>query len=348
MSDAPAPPAGQIPDDEPPGPWTHGFAEGAGGVRLHYVEMRPERPPSGRDEVPLVVLLHGFPEFWWSWREQIAPLAAAGYRVVAPDLRGYNLSDKPGEIADYAIERLVEDLRLLIAHCKRERAAVVGHDWGGQVAWQFAMDHPARTERVIVLNSPHPQRMQQAFSGRPSLRQLRRSWYMFAFQAPRLPERWLATNDYERVGLIFRDTAAHREAFPPDVLQRFRVAAARPGAMTAAIHYYRAAVRSGSRDALRQLRSAAPAALQPVLARAFGDAEPAEPRVWPSISAPALLVWGERDTALGRELTEGMEPLFSGPFELVYLPDCAHWVQQECPEDVNRLLLDFLARYADG
>ena len=341
MSDAPAT---QIPDDEPPGPWTHGFAEGAGGVRIHYVEQRPERPPAGRGQSPLVVLLHGFPEFWWSWREQISALAAAGYRVVAPDLRGYNLSDKPPNIEDYAIEHLVEDLRLLIAHCGRERAAVVGHDWGGQVAWQFAMDYPDLTERVIVLNTPHPQRMREAFSGRPNLRQLRRSWYMFAFQAPRLAERWLATNDFERVGLLFRDTAAHREAFPPDVLQRFRAAAARPGAMTAAIHYYRAVMRRGAGDAIQQLRASAPAALKPLV----GDVEPPEPRSWPTISAPALLIWGERDTALGRDLTEDMEPLFSGPFELVYLPDCAHWVQQECPEDVNRLLLDFLARYADS
>ena len=328
----------QVPDGEPPGPWTHGYAVGAGGVRLHYVEQRPE----DREDAPLVVLLHGFPEFWWSWREQIPALAADGYWVVAPDLRGYNLSDKPSEIGDYAIEHLVEDLRLLIAHCGHERAAVVGHDWGGQVAWQFAMEHPEQTERVVVLNSPHPQRMQEAFSGRPNLRQLRRSWYMFVFQLPWLPERWLATNDYERVGLIFRDTAAHREAFLPDVLQRFRTAAARPGAMTAAIHYYRAAVRSGARENLQQLRASAPDALKPIL----GDAEPPEARLWPKIGAPALLIWGERDAALGRELTEGMEPLFGGPFELVYLPDCGHWTQQECPEDVNRLLLDFLDRYA--
>ena len=333
----------EVPEDEPPGPWTHGFAEGAGGVRLHYVELRPDDATGGAGDAPLVVLLHGFPEFWWSWREQLPALAAAGYWVVAPDLRGYNLSDKPTEVADYAIEHLVEDLRLLIAHCGRERAALVGHDWGGQVAWQFAMDHPAQTERVVVLNSPHPQRMQEALSGRPSLRQLRRSWYMFVFQAPRLPERWLATNGYERVGLIFRETAAHREAFPPEVLRRFRVAAARPGAMTAALHYYRAAVRRGAAETWRQLRAAVPSALKPLL----GGVEPPAPREWPTINSPALLIWGERDTALGRELTEGMEPLFSGPLELVYLPDCAHWVQQECPQDVNRLLLDFLERYAD-
>ena len=342
MSEDAAEPA---PEGEPPGPWTHGYAVGAGGVRLHYVEQRPE---GVGNDAPLVILLHGFPEFWWSWREQIPALAAAGYWVVAPDLRGYNLSDKPQEIADYSIELLTEDVRRLIVHCGRERAALVGHDWGGVVAWAFAMEFPAATERLAVLNAPHPQRMQEALSGRVNLRQLRRSWYMFVLQLPMLPERWLAMNGHERIGLIFRDTAEHREAFPADVLQRFRDAAARPGALKAAINYYRAAVRSGAREGWWQLRAALPAALEPLLAAVVGHGEPPEPRTYPTIDAPTLLVWGERDTALGRELTEGMEPLFGGPFELVYLPDCAHWVQQECPEDVNRLLLDFLERYAGG
>ena len=334
----------QVPDGEPPGPWSHHYATGAGGVRLHYVEQRPD----GRDDAPLVVLLHGFPEFWWSWREQMSALSAAGYWVVAPDLRGYNLSDKPPTVEDYAIELLCEDVRLLIEQLGRERAAIVGHDWGGVIAWQFAMDYPAQTERVVVLNAPHPERMQDAFSGRPNLRQVRRSWYMFVFQLPWLPERWLATNEHERIGLIFRETAAHREAFPADVLQRFRDAAARPGALTAAINFYRAAVRSGAREGSSQLRAAIPPALESIVSALVGPGEAPTPVVYPTIEAPALLIWGERDTALGRELTEGMEPLFGGPFELVYLPDCGHWVQQECPEDVNRLLLDFLERYADG
>ena len=264
MSEDAAEPA---PEGEPPGPWTHGYAVGAGGVRLHYVEQRPE---GGGNDAPLVILLHGFPEFWWSWREQIPALAAAGYWVVAPDLRGYNLSDKPQEIADYSIELLTEDVRRLIVHCGRERAALVGHDWGGVVAWAFAMEFPAATERLAVLNAPHPQRMQEALSGRVNLRQLRRSWYMFVMQLPMLPERWLAMNGHERIGLIFRDTAEHREAFPADVLQRFRAAAARPGALKAAINYYRAAVRSGAREGWWQLRAALPAALEPLLAAVVG------------------------------------------------------------------------------
>ena len=341
--------------DEPPGPWRHGFATGAGGVRIHYVEQLPtDSEEGGGDDphdAPLAVLLHGFPEFWWSWRLQIAALAADGYHVVAPDLRGYNLSDKPEAVEDYDVDLVVEDVRRLIADRGHERAVIVGHDWGGAVAWQFAMTHPEAVERLIVLNAPHPARMAEAFSGRPNLRQLGRSWYVFVFQIPRLPERWLAVNNYERIGLIFRDSAAHPEAFPPDVLQHYRKAAARPGALAGAINYYRAAMRRSTQDGSSRLRGRLKPLLGGVLPHLFdndGEAEAPPERSFPRISAPTLLLWGERDTALGRELTEGMDPLFSGPFEVLYLPDCGHWVQQECPEDVNRFLREFLDRYSGG
>ena len=329
--------------DEPIGLWSHGFADGANGVRLHYVEQRPES--SGAH--PLVVLLHGFPEFWWSWRLQIPALVAAGYHVVAPDLRGYNLSEKPAAVEDYAAELLTEDIARLIEHHNHDRAVIIGHDWGGAVAWQLAMDYPELTERLVVLNAPHPLRMAEAFGGRPNVRQIGRSWYRVVFQIPRLPERWLAVNDYERIGLIFRDTAAHPEAFPPEILERYRKAASQPGALTGAINYYRAAVRARARESQSRLRQTL-SSIDPALGRLLGPTTnsnhvPASES--PPISAPTLLIWGERDTALGKELTEGMDPLFSGPFETLYLPDCGHWVQQECPEDVNRLLLEFLERY---
>ena len=324
---------------EPEGPWSHGFADGAGGVRLHYAEMRPE---GQLESAPLAILLHGFPEFWWSWRMQMPALAAAGYWVVAPDLRGYNLSDAPSEVDDYRMDLLTADVQRLIEHCGRERAVIVGHDWGGAVAWQFAMDYPDAVERLIVLNAPHPVRMADAFGSRPSIRQIGRSWYMFAFQIPRLPERWLATNDYERVGWLLRDSAAHPESFPTEVMQEYRRAVARNG-LSGPLHYYRAAVRAGAQESRARLGerfSSIASALDSVL----GDSS-TEPSTYPSISAPTLLLWGERDTALGKELTEGMDDLFVGPFEITYLPDCAHWVQQECPEDVTRLMLEFLERY---
>ncbi len=330
-----------LPHDQPSGPWTHGYADGAGGVRLHYAELRPEGEIAA---APLVILLHGFPEFWWSWRLQMPALAAAGYWAIAPDLRGYNLSDAPESVEAYRTELLCEDVERLIRHFGRERAVIIGHDWGGAVAWQFAMTHPELVEQLVVMNAPHPERMAEAFGGRPNLRQLSRSWYMFAFQIPKLPERWLATNDYERVGLIVRDSAAHPEAFPAEVLREYRRAAARHG-LSGPIHFYRAAVRASAKESSSRLGERFPALRQALGGKAGeAPAEPAERQVT-LISAPTLLLWGARDRALGRELTDGMDQLFSGPFELMYLPDCGHWVQQECPTDVNRLMLEFLERY---
>jgi len=326
-------------ESEPKGAWTHGFADGAGGARLHYAEVRPD---GDLIAAPLAILLHGFPEFWWSWRMQMPALAAAGYWAVAPDLRGYNLSDAPSDVNDYRMELLTEDVQRLIAHCGRERAVIIGHDWGGGVAWQFAMDYASSVERLVVMNAPHPERMAEAFGSKPNLRQIGRSWYMFAVQIPKVPERWLATNDYERVGWLFRDTAAHPESFPPEVLQEYRRAAARNG-LSGPLHFYRAAVRAGAQESRSRL-SKRFAGLGRALDNVLGAA-PSEPTSFPTISAPTLLLWGERDTALGTELTDGMDGLFDGPFEITYLPDCAHWVQQECPEDVNRLILEFLERY---
>ena len=326
-------------ESEPRGAWTHGFADGADGARLHYAEIVPEERP---EEAPLAILLHGFPEYWWSWRSQMPALAALGFWVVAPDLRGYNLSDAPSAVQDYRIELLTADVQRLITHFGRERAVIVGHDWGGVVAWHVAMNQPDAVDRLVIMNAPHPERMAEAFGARPNLRQLGRSWYMFMFQIPKLPERWLSVNDYERVGWIFRDTAAHKEAFPPEVLQEYRRAAAQQG-LNGPLHFYRAAIRAGLQDSRARISSRF-SGLSHALEGILGPA-PSEPAVFPKITAPTLLLWGEQDTALGKELTERMDDLFAGPFELTYLPDCGHWIQQECPEDVNRLMIEFLERY---
>jgi pimeloyl-ACP methyl ester carboxylesterase len=186
-----------------------GFAE-LDSVRLHFVEV---------GEGPLVLLLHGFPEFWYGWRSQLEPLAAAGFRVVAPDLRGYNLSSKPAGRAAYRLPALASDIRQLIEERGERSACVAGHDWGGAVAWATAMYHPEAVRRLAILNAPHPRRFKEAVF-RP--RQAARSWYLGMFQLPWLPEH------FGPKVLPFKDDPRYREAW------------AQPGALTAMFNYYRA------------------------------------------------------------------------------------------------------------
>src|SRR5437868_1957026 len=169
-----------------------GYAE-VGDVNLHYVEAGAG---------PLIVLLHGFPEFWYGWRLQIAPLAAAGFRVVAPDLRGYNLSFKPDGVAPYGADKLAADVRGLIQERGAESAPVAGHDWGGTAAWTLAMNHPEVVDRLAILDAAHPRKLNEGLR-HPS--QLRRSWYFFYFQLPDLPEHHMQADDWEFLQDFLRD-----------------------------------------------------------------------------------------------------------------------------------------------
>jgi pimeloyl-ACP methyl ester carboxylesterase len=280
----------------------HGYADLAE-VRLHYVEA---------GEGPLVVLLHGFPEFWYGWRHQIPALAAAGFRVVAPDMRGYNLSGRPPGVAAYAAHHLSGDVRDLIAERGGERAMLAGHDWGAAVAWATAMAHPEVVERLAILNVPHTRRLLQ---GLRTARQLRKSWYMFFFQLPWLPERLVSANRWQ----AFRDNFANDArpgAFTATDVERYVEAWSRPGAATATINYYRAAFR-------RTPRSTA-AALRPIL-------------------APTLVIWGRGDRHLGAELAEPERRDVPNLEGVEYL-EASHWVQHDEPETVNRLLIDFFGR----
>jgi len=304
-----------------------------------YVETNGIRLHCAVDgDGPLVLLLHGFPECWYSWRRQITALAPR-FRVVAPDLRGYNESDKPAGVAAYALPELVADVQGLV-HAFGERAAViVGHDWGGAVAWTFAMQHPEATRRLVVMNCPHPAIFAQHLRTNP--RQLARSWYMFFFQIPWLPETLLGLGRAWAVGQAIQRTTVRKDALSADDLQRLRDAASRPGALRSAINYYRAVFRSPESRAM-----------WPSWVRRFLHGDRPVPGVrerledWPSITAPTLLVWGEADVALGKELTLGMEPLMAAPLEIKYIPLCGHWVQQEQAEVVNGYLLDFLGDLA--
>jgi len=284
-------------------PWQHAFTD-VNGIRLHYVTQGVGK---------LVVLLHGFPEFWYSWRHQI-PALAAHFKVVAPDLRGYNESDKPLGVANYRIDLLTADVMGLIRSFGEEQAIIVGHDWGGGVAWTFAADYPQATERLIVMNCPHPAAFQKQI--RANFRQLRRSWYMFFFQFPWLPE-WLIRNNRRFfIERAFRGMAIRKEAFTDEDLARFVEAMVKPGVLTAAINYYRAAFREFIHRGERQFAQ---------------------------IVCPTLLIWGEEDVALGKELTSNMEEYFTNRFEVKYIPRCSHWVQQEQPELVNQYMLEFLS-----
>ena len=282
-------------------PWTHGEAV-VNRVRLHYVEAG-----SG----PLVVLLHGFPEFWYSWRHQLPVLAAAGYHAVAPDMRGYNRSEKPPGVRSYRIEALTDDVVALIRHFRAQRATLVGHDWGGVVAWNVPLRAPPLVKRLIVLNAPHPAAFARALRGST---QLLRSWYVFAFQLPVLPELSLSACNFAVLDRLLREDPVRRNAFTEEDIRRYKRALRQPGALTAAINYYRAAVRRNPAELLR---------------------DPGR------IEQPALLIWGEQDRALGVQLTEGLER-WAPNIRVERIPDASHWVQNDAPARVNELILDFL------
>jgi epoxide hydrolase 4 len=283
------------------------------GIRMHYVMMGDgEVEKNKKGEKPLVVLLHGFPEFWYSWRYQLPFLAEHGYTAVAPDLRGYNDSDKPRK--GYDVATLIGDIEGLIKGLGREKAIIVGHDWGGVLAWAFAMHYPEMTERLIVMNAPHPAAMMRELR---TPEQLRKSWYVFFFQLPWLPEYALLRNHANEVGRMLRGAAVQKEVFPREVTAKFQEAMSKPGVMTAALNYYRQMFRS--------------------LPRQSGQPAGSTPR----ITAPTLLIWGEQDIALGLPLTEGLEQ-WVNDIQVRRIPDGGHWVQQEKPELVNSFMLDFL------
>lgn len=272
------------------------------GVRLHVVEAGPE---AGRP----VLLLHGFPEFWWGWRHQIPGLAAAGRRVIAPDLRGYNLSAKPKGIRAYGLDPLSDDLRGLLDDLGPAPADVVAHDWGGAVAWWGALRFPERFARLALLNIPHPGVMRQFL--RHDREQRRRSRYMFYFQLPILPERKIRAGGFGGFRAIFRRSSPPG-TFSADELAIYSAAAARPGALTAMLNWYRAALWCPPRRA------------------PFQRVEP-----------PVRLLWGEDDVALGAGMARASLPRCREA-ELTFLPGAGHWVQHEAAAAVNELLLAFI------
>ena len=260
----------------------------------------------------LALCLHGFPELNYSWRAQMPLLAARGWRVWAPNMRGYGASSKPEGHLNYRLDILIEDVAALIDASGAAEVMLIAHDWGALVAWHFAIRRLRPLTRLVIMNVPHPMCAQREIR---HWYQLKKSWYMFMFQIPWLPEWSLTRDGAAAIRRIFVNDALNKHNFPPAVQQVYADAALRPGAMTAMVNYYRALFRTPD-------------------ARDIGDA---------MVDVPTLMLWGDNDLALDVRCTDGTAQ-WVPHLELHLLPGVSHWVQQDAPEDVNRLLGDWLTR----
>ncbi len=274
------------------------------GIKMHYVEAGEGKP---------VILMHGFPEFWYSWRFQI-PVLAKKYRVIAVDMRGYNESEKPEDVSAYQADEIAKDIVALIKHLGYDKAYIVSHDWGGAIAWHMAQHYPEVMEKLVVMNCPLPNVLLKRLKS--SFTQLKKSWYMFFFQIPGLPEWNMGRNLEKTFKAAFRGWAYNKEAFPQEVIDKYVEAYSKPRAITGPLNYYRASMRA-----------------------VFGGKKTKSK--FP-ITVPTMVLWGENDKALGKDLTYGMEKYFSNHYEIKYLKDCSHWTQQDKPEEVNKELLAYL------
>lgn len=272
------------------------------GINLHAILAGPAAGS------PLI-LLHGFPEFWYGWRHQIEPLANAGFRVIVPDQRGYNLSDKPEGVRSYKIEFLSADILGLMDALGYEKVALAGHDWGAVVAWVLALRHPERIRKLAILNVPHPAVMFRFLKRNPE--QLRRSWYIFAFQLPWLPESQFRRDNWRGGARMLRGSGK-LHTFTNEDIAEYKKAWSQPGAMTAMINWYRAAA-------------------------LFGLKLPEEIR----IQAPTLMLWGKQDVALSLHMAQPSIDLCEDG-RLVIFENATHWVQHDEAEAVTQQLLDFL------
>lgn len=279
--------------------WKHEYIT-TNGIKLHYVTQ---------GNGPLMLMLHGFPEFWYSWRHQI-PEFAKDYQVVALDLRGYNDSDKPKQQSAYVMREFIQDIKGVIEELGYDKCILVGHDWGGAIAWSFAHTYPEMVERLIVMNIPHPAKFAE---GLCTPQQLIRSAYMFFFQLPWLPEALLQVSDYQAIETAFKSMAVDKSTFTQADLDAYKDAASKRGALTAALNYYRNVWQQGLLN-----------------------------HNWDVLEVPTLLIWGESDAALGKELTYGTDKYVRN-LQIKYIPNCSHWVQQEKPQIVNQYMREFLA-----
>lgn len=261
----------------------------------------------GSPDAPLIVLLHGFPECWLTWESQIQPLVDAGYRVIAPDQRGYNLSDKPKQIDDYRIDVLASDVEAIRQYAEAEKFHLVGHDWGAAVAWWYGMHHSEKLLSMTVINVPHPLVFQKTL--KKNKKQLLKSWYMFFFQIPRLPETLLGLRDFKMAqrSLI---QSSNKGSFSPQLLQELKTSWSQDGALTGMLNWYRAALRRPVRANKKR------------------------------VTCPTRILWGENDIALTKEMAE-LSTHYCDQAELTYYGDASHWLPHDKPDEVSQEIIRF-------
>jgi len=272
------------------------------GIRLHTVMVGPKSGPP-------VILLHGFPEFWRGWVKQLPALVEAGCRVIVPDQRGYNLSDKPRGVKAYNLRELVNDVVGLVDALGYEKVNLVGHDWGAAVAWMLAIWHPEHIHCLGIINAPHPAVMKR-FLFR-DLEQIRRSWYIFFFQLPWLPEAGMRANNWRGASRAIRGSGKIH-TFTKEDIEKYKEAWSQSGAITAMINWYRAAARYQT-QITNDMR----------------------------VKVPTLMMWGMKDAALTHRMARpSMDYVDEG--NLILFPEATHWVHLDAAEEVNHYLIDFL------
>ncbi|GIT99047.1 alpha/beta fold hydrolase [Sulfurovum sp. TSL1] len=287
-------------------------------IHIHYIEEKPN------DSDRLMVLIHGFPQNSYVWSSYLTEFTQMGYHVVAPDLRGYNKSSKPKEKSAYEIKNIMNDVLELIKHCGYDKAVIVGHDWGGSVVWELAEHYADFVSAAIVLNSPHRGAYAANIRRNPllNLRQTFRSWYIYLFQLPFLPEFAMKCCDFKWLKHNFCSWARTKDAFSNEEIEVYKKALREPYALTSAINYYRA--------------------------NTFGDfglgviKASMGKKIFEKISVPSLLLWGKNDLPLDIELTKNMEEFFSGIFKKVYFEDTSHWILHERHKHVVEEIKTFL------
>lgn len=304
-------------DTTQPEPWTHETVK-VNGVKLHYVTQ-------GKGQV--VLFLHGFPEFWYAWKDQI-PFFGAQFQAIAVDMRGYNLSEKPEKVSDYAMPLLIEDVRALLKTVsKNKKAILVAHDWGGAIAWAYAAMYPETLEKLVIINAPHPNVFSRELKHNPA--QQKASGYMNLFRSPQA-EMVLSMGNFVTLAAGVFGSASRSDAFSEEDKKRYKEAWAQPGALTGGLNYYRAA-NLGPPSSERTEEEGKPdtstlAALPPL-----------------TVKVPTLVIWGEKDTALLTGNLEGLDKYVPN-LTIKRIPNGSHWVVHEEPDLINRTILEFLTK----